>query len=220
MEEQPPVPEPVVEEAPPDVLYELAASLGTAGSLAAVRELPDEEFAMLVAKACNAARTEVDHAWLDRLVILRRVALLRNARPAMALVLLATADVAVALGEGGIRVDALETLVGVRHLLKQRGKAHSAALLLARAQDETGDPHAAEVTLNKALTQARELGRGGNAAEGGARMAATLTQLGQLLARAGRRDEAEAWLLGAVDMATDPEGRQAAQAAYDRFTSG
>ncbi|MCB9779242.1 MAG: hypothetical protein H6742_11815 [Alphaproteobacteria bacterium] len=202
---------------PVDPLVLLALRLPQAADEAAA--LSRLDLSRLVALTASAAREEPDAAWLERLASLRKTTLLANHKDALALVLAATGDVAAALGSATdpvlahIRVDALDALVGVRAMQDKPGGCHDAMLLLAGAQAEAGEPAAAEATLMRALTHARGMAPGGHVKEAGARMSRTLVHLGELLVAQGRGDEGRSWLEGAIDMATDDEGRAAAQAA-------
>jgi TolA-binding protein len=144
---------------------------------------------------------------------LRGGLLLRNERRLLALCLQGLVEVALGQARPDLAVPAARTLWGVRELLDQPWKAHQAMLQLAKAQEASDNPGAAEATLTKALGAAQTLAPAGNVVPASAAAARTLTQLGQLLGRQGRAAEAAEWLSGAVDLAPDEETAAHARAA-------
>lgn len=203
--------------AAPDPGAEVAGVLDAADAAGQLAALDRATLTALTTTTTGAARHAADEAWLRRLATLRRALLLRGERPLLALVLGVQANLALALGEPAVAVDAADTLWGVRELLAQPWKAHSAMLLLADAQAEADDAGAAELTLLKAMEAARKLAPAGNLVPASAAVARTLTQLGTLLWAQGRGVEAVEWLEGAVDVAPDDETRAAAEAVLQRF---
>lgn len=196
---------------------EVAGVLDAPDAPARLAGLDRATLTALTTTATGAAREAAELGWLHRLGVLRRGLLLRGERPLLALVLGVQAQLALDLGHPEIAVDAADTLWGVRELLGQPWRAHSAMLMLAEAQSEAGDPAAAEATLLGAMRAAQQLAPAGNVVPASAAVARTLTQLGTLLWEQGRGVEAVAWLEGAVDVAPDDETRSAAQAILQRF---
>jgi len=203
--------------AAPDPLLELAEGLPGDDAAVDIAQLDPVDRAQLVAVAVHAARATRTAQWLERLVALRHVVLLANARAELALVLHGIADLAEALQRHATRVEALDTLIGVRELLREPWKAVAARLELASAHAAAGEPGEAEVTLMRALGKARELSRGDDQRRAAVCVADTLVRLGELLASQGRDTEAEEWLMGAIDVAPTEQSAQLARAAYERF---
>lgn len=204
---------PLPEAPAPDPLLVLAMALDTSAGLDEVAALDPQPLTELAAMAVSVARSEPDAAWALRLDALRRVLMMQNMRPQYALVLAGMADVAEALEDWPGQVHALDKLLGARDLLKEPWKAQATCLELARAQELSGEPALAEMTLLSAVERARKLAPAGNVIPASARAARALTHLGQLHARQGKMGEARAWLEGAVDMAPDPETRLIAEQA-------
>jgi len=166
----------------------------------------------------NRCRANPGPDSLAELAELRRLLLLRNERPALALTLRAQGQMASSVGHHSVAADAFDTEWGVRELLDQPFKGHRARLDHAEALFHAGQPDLAEDALRKAQQPARELALGGRVAEAADALADTLARLAGLLMAVGRAEEAELWLEGAHDIAPDADSRARVDAAPGRFT--
>lgn len=185
-------------------------------------ELADAPRAVLVPGATELVgrcRAGTDPTPLATLAALRRVLLLRNERPALALALRAQGEVATAAGHHATAADAYDTEWGVRELLEQPFRAHRARLDHGEALFRAGKVAEAEQVLRAAQQPARELALGGRVTEAADALADTLARLAALLQATGRTEEAELWLEGARDLAPDAESRERVDAALSRLSS-
>lgn len=98
-------------------------------SPASLAEGSREELVHGAARIVAHARARPSAESLALLSSLRRVLLLRNERPALALTLRAQGELATALGQHGLAAKSHDTEWGVRELLKEPFRAHRARLV-------------------------------------------------------------------------------------------
>ena len=164
------------------------------------------------------AKMARDESALRVLGTLRTTLLMRGERPALGMVLQAQADVATGLGQHQLAAKAFDTLWGLRELLEQPFRAHTARISHGEALFHAGDPAQAEQVLRAAQQPARELALGGEVHKAATCLADTLARLAGLLMATERREEGELWLDGARDIAPDEASRSAVDATPARFS--
>ncbi|HCH66247.1 MAG: hypothetical protein CL927_02345 [Deltaproteobacteria bacterium] len=167
----------------------------------------------------SQARAEADHDALSMLGALRRILLMRNERPALALTLKAQGELAGTLGQFTLAADAFDTEWGVRELLDQPFKAHRARLDRAEALFFAGLVDDATRALRQAQKPARDLALGGQVHEASIQLADTLARLAGVLRAEQQGEEADLWLEGALEIAPDAETRAMVAATPGRFTT-
>lgn len=169
------------------------------------------------AELVSSCRANPGPASLMVLAELRRVLLMRNERPALALTLRAQGQMATVVGHHTVAADAYDKEWGVRELLDQPFRAHRARRDHAEALFLSGQADLAENALRQAQQPARELALGGRVHEAADALADTLARLAGLLRADGRTEEAELWLEGARDLAPDAESLARVDDASTRF---
>jgi len=182
-------------------------------------ELSQVELVHTAADVVGRARVAKDDAALRILGVLRTTLLMRNERRALGMVLQAQAEVATHLGSHRLAAGAYDTLWGVREMLEQPFRAHTARISHGEALFHAGDVAEGEAVLRAAQQPARELALGGEVHKAAACMADTLARLGGLLLATDRAEEGELWLEGARDLAPDPDALEAVTSARVRFIS-
>jgi len=180
-------------------------------------ELSREELVHTAADVVHRAKVAQDASALAVLGTMRTTLLMRNERRALGMVLQAQADLASQLGQHRLAAGAYDTLWGVREMLEQPFKAHTARISHGEALFHAGDADEAEKVLRAAQQPARELALGGEVAKAAACLADTLARLAGLLMATHRAEEGELWLEGARDLAPDADALAAVVATPARF---